>query len=324
MRRVIALELVGLKKLGCDLYDEFGNIVYKKGTDFTAEIFMQLSHSKIFKRDEEPLEFLEAAPLTVNSDPEVKIPEPMILKEKTEYKSVVTDDRKEKLVNSVKDVLYSAINKTPLKLRTCVDATEIILEEVYDKLQKVNNFEELRIHDYYTFSHSINVAIISAIIGKEIGFNENKVKDLTFSAFIHDIGKMQVPKSILYKPGPLTPEETNIIQKHSEYGYDFATKHLNLPEELSRVALEHHERWEGNGYPNRLKGDQISKYAQIVAIADVYDALVSEKIYKGSMQSIEAIKTLLTEEEKSFNPEILNKFVYMAVIRKEKDIQSLL
>lgn len=326
MRRVIALELVGLKKLDCDLYDEEGNIVYKNGTEFTPEIFMMLTHSKIFKRDEEQLKHEDTVPAwpNIRLGKEYEVSEPLTPPDKTEFKSAFNESKKECLTKGVKEVLQCIIDKTPVKIQTCIDATDIILQEVYDKFQKVNNFSELRVYDYYTFSHSINVAILSTIIGKEVGYSESKLKDLTFSAFLHDIGKFQVPREILYKPQGLSPVEMQIIKRHTEYGSEFITKELKLPDTIAKVALSHHERWEGQGYPHGLKGNQISEFAQIVAIADVYDALVSEKVYKGPVQSIEAIRILLTEEAKSFNPKILNKFVYMAVIKSETGANSLI
>lgn len=378
MRRVIALELVGLKKLACDLYDENGNVVYKKETEFTPEIFMMLSQTKIFKRDEENItdkepestdkkkkyftesgnsnsqdsqnktnsvenEKTKLTPPSLRKDfnniskapaslgkptskiqeelkkaraHKVKISEPLNKPEIAEFKSVVAESSKNNLLNNVKEVLHSALNETPLSLDPCLMATDTILNEVYTKLRSVDRVDELRIHDYYTFTHSLNVAIISAVIGRELGFNENKVKDLTFSAFLHDVGKMKIPKEIIYKPGKLTPEEMQLVRRHSELGYKFIKTHLGLPEKLARPALEHHERWEGQGYPQGLKGKQIAEFSQIIAIADVYDALVSEKIYKGSIKAVDAMKVMLTEESRSFNPEFLNKFIYMSALNK--------
>ncbi|HSA06301.1 MAG TPA: HD-GYP domain-containing protein [Candidatus Gastranaerophilales bacterium] len=367
MRQVIALELVGLKKLDCDLYDENGKIIYRRGTEFTPEIFMMLSYTKLFKRDEESLvlnnveileeeikkpkrsyypdeeEQISKKPKLPDTDYDIsqnrrsgdvkrsiahtnsleqtfdiikKIEPPNIEKDK-EFKSVIDEEKKQTLIKGVKEILYGALNAIPVGAQPCMEVTDNILNEVYTKLRAVNNFNELRVHDYYTFSHSLNVAIISAVIGRELGFNENKLKDLTFSAFLHDIGKMRVPKNILYKPGMLTLEEMQIIKKHSQLGYDYIVETLGLPKELAKPALEHHERWEGTGYPNGLKGNQISEFAQIVAIADVYDAMVSEKIYRGSVKSIDAMRIMLTEESKSFNPLIVNKFVYMAVIKAD-------
>lgn len=323
MRRVIALELVGLKKLDCDLYDENGNVVYQKYTEFTPEIFMMLTHSKVYKRDEEQLiESTEATEIIppLNFDKDSVMPEPKAVKK--EYESSLSLSKKELLVKGAKELLKGVYDKEPVKIQTCIDVTEIILNEVYDKFSKITSIGQLRIYDYYTFSHSINVAILSAIIGRELGFNYKKLKDLTFSAFLHDVGKMQVPTEILYKPGVLTQDEMQAVKKHVEYGYDFILSELKLPDEIAKVALLHHERWEGQGYPYGLKGDQIPEFAQIVGIADVYDALVSEKVYKSSVESIEAMKIMLTEESRSFNPEMLNAFIYMGIMKADNVLKQ--
>ncbi len=432
MIQVLALELVGLKKLDCNLYNDKGHIVYKKGTELTSEMVMILNQVKIFRankdslvakdkksseenppEDKKPEHLEEESPTELSNvksteQPEKNLsvqknqktdlnlteeedkPSRLLLKRKhfnelyremllrgvppgkikkeleklkqkqqrqealfpsekdelisfetpkqkahreavqkeieiirqlepkkeiTEFKSAVGEERKQYLLANVQEVLYSAINSMPMDLNPCVDTVENILNEVYTKLCEVNNFNELRIHDYYTFTHGLNVAILSAIIGRELGFNENKLKDLTFAAFLHDTGKMQIPREILYKKEKLTDQEMGLVKTHAELGYDFLVKKLNLPYEIASPALEHHEKWEGEGYPRGLKKTQISEFAQIVAIADVYDALVSDKVYRDSVQSVDAMRILLTEESGSFNPDILNRFIYLGVIK---------
>lgn len=427
MKRVIGLELVGLKKLDCDLYDEHGKIVYIKGTEFTPEMYMMLSHSQVYRLDNAKLCVEKPKPAKANkpviktinpnekstqdfaktkeayekevaalnrkffnelngkklteqelhhynelykeslfalkrkyfnelyeekpkkrypgnieadnalnksgkaasskgskSKPdainlleqvleEVKRSEPYNNPESAEYKSAIELEKQDALIKEVKQVLYGAINSRPVDIKSCVRATETILNEVYNKIRKVQNFNQLRVYNYYTFSHELNVALISALIGREIGYNEGKVKDLTFSAFLHDVGKMKIPKEILYKTDKLTKEERELIKEHTVLGYDFLVNVLKLPVELARPALEHHERWNGQGYPKGLVGDQISEFAQIVAIADVYDALISHKVYKGSIETTIALNIMLNEEAGSFNPKILDKFVYMGL-----------
>ena len=317
MRRVIALELVGLQKLECDLYDENGKILYEKGTDFTPELLMKLSHAKIFKRDEQDYAE-EKTVMVLEKTEEPKPPEPQNVPEKAEYKTVLNVKKIEKLIDNVKEILKSIEDGIPPKTSVCLDATKSICEEVYEKCDKVSNIGQLRVHDYYTYSHSINTAVLSAIIGRELGFHENKVKDLTFAGLLHDIGKIKIPKEILYKPGKLSQEEFTLIKNHSLLGYEFIIKEMELPEYIAKGALDHHERWHGDGYPNGLKGKEISEFGQIIGIADVFDALISEKIYKGSVQSNDAVRIMLTEEAKSFNPEIFHKFAFLTVVKKVK------
>lgn len=317
MRRVIALELVGLQKLECDLYDENGKILYEKGTNFTPELLMKLSHAKIYKRDEQ--EYVEEQTVTVLEKTEKQTPpEPQNTIEKAEYKTVLNAKKIEKLIDNVKEILNAIEEGVPPKASVCLDATKAICEEVYEKCDKVTNIGQLRIHDYYTYTHSINTAVISAIIGREMGFHEDKVKDLTFAALLHDIGKIKIPPNILYKADKLSQEEFTLVKNHSLLGYEFIVKEMKLPDYIAKGALEHHERWHGDGYPNGLKGKEISEFGQIIGIADVFDALVSEKIYKTSVPSNDAVRIMLTEEAKSFNPEIFHKFAFLTVVKKVK------
>jgi len=317
MRRVIALELVGLQKLECDLYDENGKIIYEKGTDFTPELLMRLSHAKIFKRDEQ--DYIEEKTVMVLEKPvDSNPPEPQNIPEKAEYKTALNVKKIEKLIENVKEILKAIEEGVPPKASVCLDATKSICEEVYEKCDKVSNIGQLRIHDYYTYTHSINTAVISAIIGREIGFHEDKVRDLTLAGLLHDIGKIKIPSNILYKPDKLTPEEFTLIKNHALIGYEFIIKEMELPEYIAKGALDHHERWHGDGYPYGLKGKEISEFGQIIGIADVFDALVSEKIYRTSVPSNDAVRIMLTEEAKSFNPEIFHKFAFLTVVKKVK------
>jgi len=149
-------------------------------------------------------------------------------------------------------------------------------------------------------------------------FSDRERVLLETGALLHDIGKMKIPKEILYKPGKLSNEEFSLIKDHAVLGYDFLINTMKLPDYVAKGALEHHERWHGDGYPHGLRGKQISEFGQIIGIADVYDALVSEKIYRGSVQSNDAIRIMLTEESKSFNPEIFHKFAFLAVVKVAK------
>jgi len=318
MRRVIALELVGLQKLDCDLYNETGKIIYEKGTDFTPELLMMLSHAKIYKRDEEPISIERELQKDIQEDNLIPTPEPLQHTDKAEYSCIITPKTSKNLLKAAQNILYSIEKGYSPTEKVCLEATEIILQEIYDKCDKASNINQLRVHDYYTYSHSVNTAVLSAIIGREIGFGEKKLKDLTYAGLLHDIGKIKISKEILYKPSQLTVEEFDLIKNHTLIGYDFLKKNSDIPEHIIKGALEHHERWNGGGYPNKLSGTQISEFAQIIAIADVFDALVSEKIYRGAVPSNDAIRIMLTEESKSFNPEIFHKFAYICVVKTIK------
>ncbi len=144
---------------------------------------------------------------------------------------------------------------------------------------------------------------------------EEYIGDVFKSAPLHDIGKIKIPDSILNKPGKLTPEEFDIMKKHSEYGGEVIDELIeSLTEasylEIARdIALYHHERWDGSGYPKGLKGEEIPLSARIMAVADVFDALVSERVYKKAFSFEKAMEIIREESGTHFDPRIVKAFV---------------
>lgn len=132
-----------------------------------------------------------------------------------------------------------------------------------------------------TANHVVRVAELSQLLGRKLGLNEESCNELHDASPMHDIGKVGVPDSILNKPGKLTDEEFAIMQTHSQKGHDvFSHSRRPLLQAASIIALHHHERWDGEGYPQGLKGEDIHIYGRIVAVADVFDALISRRCYK--------------------------------------------
>lgn len=156
-----------------------------------------------------------------------------------------------------------------------------------------------------------------------IYFDERYITDLVLSTLLHDIGKISIPGDILFKPGKLTAEEYAVMKTHASVGENMlkrAQEHSNDKDFLAMgkaITASHHERWDGNGYPRGLKGDSIPLSARIVAIADVYDALTTARVYKAQWTHEEAMEYLEKESGKYFDPELLD-----ICIEKEREIQS--
>lgn len=145
------------------------------------------------------------------------------------------------------------------------------------------------------------------------GFSEETIKVIGIAAITHDVGKISIPDTILNKPGRLTPEEFEIMKQHTVKGAELLSKIPQMKEQATffyayDIALHHHERWDGRGYPDGLVGDQISIWAQVVSIADVYDALVSKRCYKEKYAADTAMRMILDGECGAFNPELLKYF----------------
>lgn len=186
-----------------------------------------------------------------------------------------------------------------------------IVNDVLACVDEVNYLSELRIMDDYDYSHGLNVSILSVMLGHKVGVSGAGLRSLALASFLHDIGKVRIPKKIMNKRGPLTSKEYDIVKLHAPIGYQIIKDELGLSVELARVALEHQERFDGSGYPKGISGDKISKFSQIVSICDVYDALVATKVYSNPKPSQDALKIMLNYGSKWFNPGFLYKFAHM-------------
>lgn len=149
----------------------------------------------------------------------------------------------------------------------------------------------------WLYTHSIDVAIISVMIAAELKYNDDELWNLGLGAFLHDVGKLLIPKPILQKTGPLNDLEMEFMRQHCELGKS-SLEPYGLPKEGVDVILQHHERLDGSGYPKGLKGDEICRNARIVMIADVVDAITSGRPYKQPQEMDAAIKILRSDEEK--------------------------
>ena len=184
-----------------------------------------------------------------------------------------------------------------------------IVNDVTLRRRNLVQLTDLRTHDMYTFAHSVNVAMLSGILASLLNMDKNHIVELTLGALLHDIGKVDIPKEVLNKPGRLDDKEFALIKTHPTRGME-RIKKLNLPDSklLSIVALEHHEHLDGRGYPQGLKGDAIHPYGRIAAIADVYDALTSERAYKRPYTPAIAYKLMKFCSPGQFSPTLLNLF----------------
>ncbi|MDR2471098.1 MAG: HD-GYP domain-containing protein [Treponema sp.] len=157
--------------------------------------------------------------------------------------------------------------------------------------------------------NSINTAILAALIAMELKFTHHKVMQVVTGALLHDVGMLRLPKEITGKSGGLSEAELQRMQAHPLYAYKIITKELLYPEDVGLVALQHHERWDGEGYPRRMAGADIDMGARIVSVADAFEAMVSEKPYRNSMMGYQAMKNLLSDNSRRFDPDVLAAFI---------------
>lgn len=183
-----------------------------------------------------------------------------------------------------------------------------IIEEMFSSSNLHLNLLELKMFDNYTYFHSVNVAIISLAIAYHLKLNKNEMLVVGISALLHDIGKVFVGVDILNKPGILNDEEFEIMKTHSKKGYEILSRGTNISSKTTVSVLSHHEHYDGTGYPNGLSGDKIILYGRIICIADVYDALTSDRPYRKGYSVLEGVEFIMANCGKIFDPELVKIF----------------
>ncbi len=212
-------------------------------------------------------------------------------------------------VNNFKSVMNDVVEKgAPLDVDKLMNHTLNILDisathpNVFDMLHCMKEYDDA------TYVHSMNVALICNIFARWMRMNEEEICMATVSGLLHDIGKTKIPDNIIKKPGKLTDSEYSLVQTHPQEGYRILQSSQLDPEVLNAVLM-HHERCDGTGYPSHLTGDKIGKYAKMVSIADVYDAMTSARIYRGPLCPFKAIALFESEGLQKYDTQCILTFL---------------
>lgn len=284
-----------------DIYSESGNMIVGRGFSVSnVSIFKNLMKRQGIEKVkilylEEPVKEVKIDLPKKNENPVDKIIEEEIEEFKKEFESAV---------NKIQDQILSESSDTST-LRAILDETLNLKKgrhiNVFQLMQKVKGQAD------QTFSHCYSVSLSSYAIGKWMGLDDEKLKDLTISAILSDIGKTSVPDSILMKPGKLSEDEYMETQKHVIYSLELL-KSYDLEEEIKEGILYHHERVDGSGYPKGLTGNQIPLFSKIIGIADVFVALTSSRPHREKLNPFEAITIMEREFMDKLDIVILTEF----------------
>ena len=287
-----------------DTYSTKGKLILPKNTIITKSIISKLvSNDVLFVEVED--ERVEIAP---NNDilKSFALDEETI-KAKPEYKKFKR--RYDKNVEDVSEHLNDIVHKNAsIDTDAMLDSTLNIIKSTDSPLSIFTMLSTMKDYDDSTFNHSLNVALICNIFGKWLGLSEENINIVTACGLFHDIGKLMIPDHIIKKPGKLTDEEYKIIKTHSKLGYDLLKKRKTDPH-IQYAALMHHEKCDGTGYPLGLTDSQIDWAAQIVTIADIYEAMTAKRVYRGALSPFTVINNFEENGLRKYNPKYLLTFL---------------
>jgi putative nucleotidyltransferase with HDIG domain len=201
----------------------------------------------------------------------------------------------EATVNKVKSVFTLTRENKQIPMNDIVELTSHTVQNLLNQNFVLQSLKNLNSHDEYTYHHSLNVGVLCGVLGKWLKYDDDTLFSVVLSGILHDIGKSQIPLEVLNKPGKLTAGEMTVMRMHTVYGYDILKDMYNIPETVKMAALQHHEKFDGTGYPYGVKEDEISDFAKIVAVADTYDAVTSNRVYQKARSPFSVIEIL--EEE---------------------------
>ncbi len=233
------------------------------------------------------------------------------LSKEIEIKAVIDDELRNSAVKMVRDLFIQTMT-TGITKNTADQIKRVvndIVEEIIENKDVMVNMIDLKSYDNYTYYHSVNVGVLSIVVGVAAGMNHTELYQLGLGALLHDIGKVFIDKKIIDKAGPLTPEEFAKVKRHPRIGYEYLMKaYLDLPVPALMGVLQHHERMDGSGYPEGLSADDVSPFSRIIAIADVFDAMTSDRPYRSAMMPSEVMEYLMGGAGTLFDPDLVCLF----------------
>ncbi|MGL5614626.1 MAG: HD-GYP domain-containing protein [Sarcina sp.] len=289
--------------LGRTIYDSDGRILLRAGVKLSTSLIKRIKAVNIYSLyvtdDQTQKEIDEVI------SPELKQKSILLLKDvfttfdKISNDSTITNNSKKK---------FKLLEEKEKYLNSLEELSEELYENIISNKKLMIGLVDIKTMDAYTYQHSLNVAVISIVMGVGFKLPKRKLLDLCMGALLHDIGKIFIGKDIIQKPSRLTDAEFEAIKNHPKAGYDYLHKNDSISTSSKIVILQHHEKIDGSGYPKGLLGNDINLLAKIVAVADVYDALTSDRPYKLAMCPNEAFEFILSKADSMFDFEVTQIF----------------
>ncbi|MFQ5455683.1 MAG: HD-GYP domain-containing protein [Nitrospirota bacterium] len=221
-------------------------------------------------------------------------------------------EESKRIYNEAKNVVKNVMNSVRIGKNIDVEKVNGVVDNMIDSLYRNKNtllsLSRLKDFDEYTFFHSINVSILSLAMGKHMGYPRSDLQIIGRGGLLHDIGKVKIPETIFNKIVSLTEDEFSLIKRHVEFGVDILSSSGDVPQKSLIMASQHHERYDGRGYPKGLAGEQITTFGVIAGLADVFDAVTTERTYQRAKLPYEGLR-ILYKLKGAFPDDLLEKFI---------------
>ena len=226
-----------------------------------------------------------------------------------EVENVVDSELKRECQDTIEETFDNIAQDKRINTTKINENVKNLVDQILNNQNVLVNLVDIKSVDSYTFQHSVNVATLSVILANSLNYTKKQLVKIGTGAILHDVGKLAIPEKILKKPSDLTDEEYKIIQEHPSLGYK-NTKNNQQISPLSRVIiLYHHEQVDGEGYPDGLVKEDIHEFARLVSVADVFDALTSDRCYRDRWSSKKAIDFMISKSGTKFDTEFVREFM---------------
>lgn len=294
IKRVTINHVVPGMELAKPVFNDEGKIALAEGTYLNAGLITRLKHWGFVA-----LDIREMVPDEDND--EEKSLSPSQQKFYTDY---------DETVSTVKKSFRLIRDSNTVPLEEFQDLVDEAIGPILESAGVINHLHMVnRLGDEYTFHHSVNVAVVAGLLGKWLGYTSTEIRNLSLAGLLHDIGKAKISLEILNKPAKLSVAEMNIMKQHTVYGYQLIKDMPHISRDVLLAVLQHHERMDGCGYPFQMKGDRIHPYAKIISIADMYDAMTSERVYQKKVTPFTVVEKIVNEMFDKLDPEICTVFL---------------
>lgn len=293
MRLISIVQCQEGMELAKTVYNDVGQVLINEGIPLTTRMISRLQELRItyiYILDER------------TADVEVKD----VLSEKT--RSLAVNTIKTEFSNIIKNGKLVQIIDDPDLGKKFRSVVKEILDDVRSNQKVMNVLLDVQSTDEYTFQHSLNVTIYTLALATALNYSEKKMIEIGLGAILHDVGKLTIPHEVLSKPGKLTDEEFTVVKEHTTNGFEFLRKIHDISLLCAHCAYQHHERLDGSGYPRALVNKEIHEYAKLIAIADVFDALTSNRSYRKAMLPHIAMEFIYSGAGTQFDLDFVNTF----------------